>query len=236
MSVDVLAFGAHPDDVEIGMGGTLALCARRGLVTAICDLTRAELSSNGTVETRQAEAEEAARVLGVAVRENAGLADRGFRVNEETVATVTAIIRRLKPQVVFAPYEEDRHPDHRLCSQLVQEAVANAALRRYAPSGCPKEPHRVAALYFYLIHGNTKPSFVVDISETQSLKETALLAYRSQFVAAPERVATPLNQGFLDALRARDRWFGHVAGVTYGEGFVSAVPVVVDVGAWKRSR
>lgn len=236
MRVDVLAFGAHPDDVEIGMGGTLALCARRGLVTAICDLTQAELSSNGTVETRRAEAREAARLLGVAVRENAGLADRGFRVNEETVAKVTAIIRRLKPRVVFAPYEEDRHPDHRLCSQLVQEAVANAALRRYVPPGFSEEPHRVAALYYYLIHGFTKPSFVVDTSETQALKEKALLAYRSQFVADPGRVTTPLNQGFLDALRARDRWFGHLAGTTYGEGFVSTVPVVVDVATWKRDR
>ena len=128
--VDLLAFGPHPDDLEIGLGGTLAKHAAKGYSVGLCDLTRGEMSSNGTPEERMQEAEEARQVLGAAWRENLGFPDRGIGTSPNHVHKVVELIRRFRPRVVALPFWEDRHPDHVASARMLREAVFNAKLRR----------------------------------------------------------------------------------------------------------
>lgn len=224
--IDMLVFGAHPDDAEIGMGGTIAKHAAHGLRIAICDLTLAELSSNGDVHTRQEEAKKAAQVLGVVERSNLRLPDRGLEQSRAQLDAVTLEIRRTRPRIVFAPYWQDRHPDHVACSRLVREAVFNAKLRNLLPEA---EPWTVERLLFYFINDTVRPDIAVDVSEHYDQKRNALLAYRSQFMfAGTDQVRTPLNQGYLEHVEARDRVMGQQYLVRYAEGFVSAVPYLLD--------
>jgi len=225
--LDLLVFAAHPDDAEIGMGGTLAKEAAAGKKAGIVDLTRAELSSNGTVELRQREAREAADILGLAVRDNLGLPDRGLAPVPEQLEAIVAAIRRYRPRVVFAPWPEDRHPDHVRCGLMVEEAVFNAKLRRYMPE---LPAWQVEALYFYMIHETVPPRLIVDVSEVYEKKRRALGAYRSQFASAANaegRVITPLTEGYLDWVEARDRLLGQPHRMEYAEGFMTKGPIVV---------
>lgn len=185
MKLDILVFGAHADDAEIGMAGTIAKHTAAGFKVGMCDLTRAEMSSNGTVELREQEAQQAAAVLGAAVRSNLGLPDRGLYMTEGHLAAVTAEIRRYAPSIVFAPYWEDRHPDHIACSKLVEEAVFNAKLRKYMPDK-PAIPE--PQLYFYFINDLGRTDLIVDVTAQYPLKEQALSCYRSQFGIAPGRM------------------------------------------------
>jgi bacillithiol biosynthesis deacetylase BshB1 len=228
MTLDILIFGAHADDAEIGMGGTIAKHTAAGLKVGVCDLTRAEMSSNGDVDTRMSEAEDASKVLGLAVRTNLGLPDRGLYVTPEHVAAVTAEIRRHAPKVVFAPYWEDRHPDHVMCSKLVEEAVFNAKLRRFMPE---KPAVQVEQMYFYFINDIGRTDLIVDITEHYEAKEQALLSYASQFQAAPgkDTVSTPLNQGYVERVKARDSLLGQRKLVSYAEGFASKIPHLVKL-------
>ncbi|MCM2674356.1 bacillithiol biosynthesis deacetylase BshB1 [Alkalicoccobacillus plakortidis] len=226
-SLDILAFGAHPDDVEIGMAGTLAKYSAMGKRVGICNLTRAELSSNGTVETRQDEAEEAARHMGLDVRVQLELPDRGlFPIQPEDMAKVTAVIRKYKPTIVFAPGSPDRHPDHIHAGNIVEEAVFNARIYKYQ---CDEElsAHKVRDLYTYYINGVSQPDFVVDITEWQEQKRKALSSYRSQFEQLAGSVVTPLNAEYIKSVEARDKVFGSQAGVKAAEGFQTKKPFVV---------
>ncbi|WP_144933292.1 bacillithiol biosynthesis deacetylase BshB1 [Paenibacillus sp. 32O-W] len=228
-SLDMLVFGAHPDDAEIGMGGTIAKHVEAGRSVGICDLTFAEMSSNGTVETRKREAAHAAKALGVTLRANLGLPDRGLQLIKEQLDEITLAIRRYKPRMVFCPYWEDRHPDHVLCSRMVQEAVFSAKLRNYLPD---TEAHSVEQVYFYFINDAIDPDVMIDISSQYSKKREALMAYRSQFEPAEAsrgQVKTPLNQGYLDNVEARDRLLGQKRLVPYAEGFVSKLPLIVNL-------
>jgi len=224
-SLDILIFGAHADDAEIGMGATIAKHTAAGLKVGICDLTYAEMSSNGTVELRQAEAEEAARLLGLSVRTNLGLPDRGLFLSPAYIERITTEIRKYKPRIVFAPYWQDRHPDHIACSHLIQEAVFNAKLRRYLPE---TEAVQVQQLYFYFINDVYEADVMVDVTGWYDAKIAALSAYRSQFVTAQDTVSTPLNQGYVERVEARDRLMGQKRMITYAEGFVSKLPLLVD--------
>ncbi|MFC5448121.1 bacillithiol biosynthesis deacetylase BshB1 [Paenibacillus aestuarii] len=224
-SLDILIFGAHADDAEIGMGATIAKHTAAGLKVGICDLTYAEMSSNGTVELRQAEAEEAARLLGLSLRTNLGLPDRGLFMSPDYIERITMEIRKYKPRIVFAPYWQDRHPDHIACSQLIQEAVFNAKLRRYLPE---MEAVQVQQLYFYFINDVYEADVMVDVSSWYDAKIAALSAYRSQFVTGQDTVSTPLNQGYVERVEARDRLMGQKRMITYAEGFVSKLPLLVD--------
>ncbi|QDY82995.1 bacillithiol biosynthesis deacetylase BshB1 [Paenibacillus polymyxa] len=228
MTLDILVFGAHADDAEIGMGGTIAKHTAAGLKVGVCDLTRAEMSSNGDVDIRMAEAEQASKVLGLAVRTNLGLPDRGLYVTPEHVAAVTAEIRRHAPKVVFAPYWEDRHPDHVMCSKLVEEAVFNAKLRRFMPESPAVQ---VEQLYFYFINDIGRTDLIVDITEHYDAKEQSLLSYASQFQAAPgkDTVSTPLNQGYVERVKARDSLLGQRKLISYAEGFASKTPYLVKL-------
>jgi len=226
--LDILVFGAHPDDAEIGMGGTIAKHVAAGLRVGMCDLTEAEMSSNGTVESRRKEAAEASAVLGLAVRTNLALPDRGLG-REGHVEAITAEIRRWRPRLVFAPYWNDRHPDHNRCSALVEEAVFNAKLRRYLPD---LPAVQVEQLYFYYINDVEDVRIAVDVSDAYERKLASLRAYRSQFEAVKDgedRVATPLTGRYVDNVEARDRLLGTARGWTYAEGFTLKKPHTVTL-------
>ncbi|OSX55390.1 bacillithiol biosynthesis deacetylase BshB1 [Anoxybacillus ayderensis] len=219
----MLAFGAHPDDVEIGMGGTIAKYAQQGYDIGICDLTLAELSSNGTIHTRQQEAKRAADILGVRTRIQLQLPDRGLTIQKEHIDPIVTVIRTYRPRIVFAPYWEDRHPDHGQCAKLVEEAVFSAAIRRYGEL----PPHRVQAVYFYMINGFHRPHFVVDISDTIDKKLASLRAYESQFERMSGSVDTPLTNGYIETVESRERLFGKEVGVSFAEGFISKKPLIL---------
>lgn len=226
LKLDILAFGAHADDVEIGMGGTIAKYASEGKRIGICDLTKAEMSSNGTVETRLQEAEKAAEILGVKVRKALDLPDRGLFLKEEYIKKIVEIIRFYRPAIVFAPYFDDRHPDHGSCARLVEEAVFSAAVRKYGENrNLPS--HRPDTLYFYMINGFHKPDFVVDISNEMSKKIEALNAYESQFTKGESTFDTPLVNGYIESVEAREKLFGKEVGVQFAEGFMSKKPLLI---------
>lgn len=230
---DIVAFGPHPDDVEIGMGGTLALEAGRGRRVAIVDLTRGEMGTGGTPAVRIQEAEAAARILGADLRLNLGLPDRGLAygtggrgVAGEQLRRIVEVIRRLQPTVVALPWAPDRHPDHVAAHHLLLEAVFTAALKKYETA---EAPHRVARTVFYFINDAAEPSFFVDITSTRDKKVESLFAHRSQFIAAEGDDPTPLNvpYGLPYKVEARDRYWGARAGVAYAEGFIIREPLLL---------
>ncbi|GGE56442.1 bacillithiol biosynthesis deacetylase BshB1 [Priestia taiwanensis] len=224
-ALDILAFGAHPDDVEIGMAGTIAKYVKTGAKIGICDLTLAELSSNGNVELRKQEAKKAGEVLGLSARANLELPDRGLYMKEEYIAAIVRIIRTYQPKVVFAPYYEDRHPDHANCANLVREALFSAGVRKFLPE---YKAHRVQAFHYYMINGFHHTSFIIDITNEVEVKKDALRAYASQFSAGESGVETPLTTGYVDSVIARDKVFGKEVNVTYGEGFITDKPLLVQ--------
>ncbi|PTX59932.1 bacillithiol biosynthesis deacetylase BshB1 [Melghirimyces profundicolus] len=226
--VKILAFGAHPDDVEIGAGGILARHTAQGIRVAICDLTDGELSSNGDVPTRRQEADRAAEILGLAGRYRLGFPDRGLTGTREQIDEMVRLIRRLRPQVVLAPHWDDRHPDHTACSRLVKEAVFDAAVgKKAAEDG--QEPHRVQQLFYYFINQTGKADVIVDITEEYPRKKEAILAFESQFVPGPGRTETPLNRPtYLAMVEGRDQIWGHQIGTTHGEGLVTAQPIPLN--------
>lgn len=225
--LDILVFGAHPDDAEIGMGGTIAKHTRAGYRVGLCDLTYAELSSNGDVKTRQQEAEQARSLLDCAVRSNLGLPDRGLRLVQEQIDLITMEIRKYKPRLVFAPYWEDRHPDHVMCSKLLQEAVFNAKLRNVLPH---TEAVKVEALYYYFINDTADADMMVDISDCKNIKKQALEAYRSQFMRLDgNSVSTPLTEAYIDRVVARDLVLGQKKAVSAAEGFICKSPINIDL-------
>lgn len=226
LKLDILAFGAHADDVEIGMGGTIAKYASEGKRIGICDLTKAEMSSNGTVEIRMQEAEKAAGILGVKVRRALDLPDRGLFLKEEYIKKIVEIIRFYRPAIVFAPYFDDRHPDHGSCARLVEEAVFSAAVRKYDENR-ELPSHRPDTLYFYMINGFHKPDFVVDISNEMTKKIEALNAYESQFTKRESTFDTPLVNGYIESVEAREKLFGKEVGVQFAEGFMSKKPLLI---------
>ncbi|MGX1193266.1 bacillithiol biosynthesis deacetylase BshB1 [Metabacillus sp. SLBN-84] len=226
-NLDILAFGAHPDDAEIGMGGTLAKYAEQGYRVGICDLTEAELSSNGTVAIRKKEAQLASDILGLQERIFLDLPDRGLYMNKQYIDKIITVIRQYKPKLVFAPWFQDRHPDHGNCAKLVEEASFSAGVKNVRDSKS-QAPHRVSRVYFYMINGFHKPDFVVDVTGTMEKKRLSLNAYESQFVKGESSVDTPLTNGYIESVESRERLFGKEAGVTYAEGFFSRSPLLID--------
>ena len=249
MSVDLLVFGPHPDDIEIGLGGTVARHTALGLRVGLCDLTAGEMSSNGTVDERLAEAESARAVLGAAWRENLRWPDRQIGKDLAQVEQAVAFIRRHRPRVIAVPYWSDRHPDHGAASQVLTEAAFNSGLRRYRSEGQPWKPDW---LCYYFINDAASPSFVIDVSDDYERKREALDCHVSQFwrpdsdAEGPAKaghyvpgggpaeagrhgpiVKTRLNVGlFRQLVESRDAQFGALAGVRWAEGVVVREPVV----------
>jgi N-acetylglucosamine malate deacetylase 1 len=229
MAVDLLVFGPHPDDLEIGLGGTIARHVAAGSTVGLCDMTAGEMGSNGTVDERLAEAEAARKVLGAAFRENLRLPDRGIGKSPDHLIQLTSFIRRHRPRVVAAPYWSDRHPDHVAASALITEAVFNAGLRKYRAEGsglrAEDEAHKAEWICYYFINDSEKPSFVVDVSDFYEKKRQSLDCHVTQFQSpgpsgsgtAKTRLNTPV---FRQLIESRDAQFGALAGVTWAEGFV----------------
>ena len=220
--VDLLAFGPHPDDIEIGMGGTLARHVSEGFRVGLCDLTAGEMGSNGTVEERLAEGTAACRVLGADWRVNLRLPDRALG-QPDHVRAIARLIRQARPVAVAIPYGVDRHPDHVAAHRLLTEAVFNAGLRRYDADGEAWRPEWVC---WYFINDGAPASFVVDVSAHYEVKRQALACYVSQFTpagssAAATRLTAPT---FRQLIESRDAQFGAVAGVAFAEGFVVRDP------------
>lgn len=224
VGVDLLVFGPHPDDLEIGLGGTIARHVGSGHLVGLCDLTRGELGSNGTVEQRAAEAEAARAVLGAAWRECLGWPDGGIGT-EDHVRSAAAFIRRHRPRAVAVPHWHDRHPDHLAASETLTRAVFKSGLRRYDADG---EAFRPAWVCYYFINDASTPSFVVDVSDHYETKRRALASYGSQFTtAAKGAVETRLTSPrFAQLIESRDAQFGALAGVAFAEGVVVKEPVL----------
>ncbi len=220
LQLDVLAIAAHPDDVELSAGGTLIKLARMGYKTGVLDLTRGEAGTRGTPAIRAAESQRAAQLLGLAIRENLDLGDARLWVNEESRVKLVRMLRRLRPRIVFTQYWDDPHPDHAHTSQLVREASHVAGLAKYdAEPG--QECWRPACIAYFLFPRTVAPTFIVDISESFDRKWEAIRAHASQFhdpqSSQPQsRVST---EAFLREMEARDRYFGAMIGVEYGEAF-----------------
>jgi bacillithiol biosynthesis deacetylase BshB1 len=223
MTTDLLVFGPHADDIEIGLGGTVARHAAAGHRVALCDLTAGELSSNGTPEERRVEADAAARVLGAVSRENLGWPDGGIEPTPDLIRSAVDAIRRHRPRSIAVPYWDDRHPDHVAASHVLRLAAFKSGLRRYATSVDAWRPDWIC---YYFINDSVPPSFVVDVSEHYQRKRDALDCYRSQF-APREGVPTRLTAStFRQLIESRDAQFGALAGVAFAEGIVVREPVV----------
>ena len=225
MSVDLLVFGPHPDDLEIGLGGTIARHVAAGLTVGLCDLTAGELGSNGSVEERLAESEAARAVLGAAWRENLRWPDRRIGRDPGHLDQVVELLRRHRPRTIAVPYWSDRHPDHVAASHLLTEAAFNAGLRLYPAGG---EAWKADWLCYYFINDAVPPSFVVDVSAYYERKRQALDCHASQLRSdAPAAVATRINSPlFRQLIESRDAQFGALAGVAWAEGVVVRDPVV----------
>jgi bacillithiol biosynthesis deacetylase BshB1 len=225
MPVDLLVFGPHPDDIEIGAGATVARHAAAGLRVGLCDLTAGELGSNGTVEERLAEADRALVELGAAWRENLRWPDRQIGKHPEQMDDAVRLIRQHRPRTIAMPYWSDRHPDHQAASRLLTEAVFNSGLRRYHADGDAWKPEWVC---YYFINDAATPSFVVDVSAHYDRKRRALDCHASQFRrGAEDGVPTRLNvPTFRQLVESRDAQFGALAGVAWAEGFVVREPIV----------
>ena len=223
--VDLLAIGPHPDDIEIGIGGTVAKHVALGHTVGLCDLSAGEMGSNGTVEERLAEADAAAKVLGVAWRVNLRLPDRALGRDVEHVRAVAGLVRQARPRVVALPYWADRHPDHVAASTLTTEGVFSAGLRRYSAEGEAWKPEWVC---YYFINDSALPSFVIDVADHYETKRRALACHVTQFSpAGADAVSTRLTSSrFQQLIESRDAQFGALAGVAFAEGFVVKQPVV----------
>lgn len=218
MQVDILAFGPHPDDVELTMGGTLLKMASLGYRTGVVDLTAGEMGTRGSREKRADEASEAAKILNVSVRKNLNLGDGKLNLDFESKARVVEVIRELKPQLVFTNYWESPHPDHALSGSLVADAAYLAGLNRFDAAGDPHRPNRVI---YYLLPHRVAPSFIVDVTEFYERKMQAIRAYRSQLHDAnssePETVIAAPE--FLGKIESKLRYYGTLIDAEYGEPF-----------------
>ncbi|WP_159479270.1 bacillithiol biosynthesis deacetylase BshB1 [Chryseobacterium sp. 18068] len=225
MKTDILAFGAHPDDVELGCGGTIAKLISEGKTCVIVDLTKGELGTRGTDQTRKEEATEAAKILGVAARENLGLKD-GFLVNsEEYQMEIVKMIRKYRPEIILANAIDDRHPDHAKAAKLVSDACFLAGLRKIETvlNDQVQEVWRPKQVFHYIQWKHIQPEFVIDISEHLEKKLEACMAFKTQFYdPTSKEPETPItSKDFYESLTYRAQDLGRLSGVTYAEGFTS---------------
>lgn len=236
-TIDLLVFGPHPDDIEIGFGGAVALHAARGFRVGLCDLTQGELGSNGTVEERLAEAEAGRAVLGADWRVNFGWPDGGPFETAHQLDDVVRLVRACRPEVVAIPYWKDRHPDHRAASEALSRSIFKAGLRRFEPAQPPRawlgsspstEAWRPRRVCYYFINDDGPVSFALDVSEVYDKKRQALACHATQFAPRdPDSVDTRLTAStFFQLIESRDARLGALTGVAYAEGVVVRDPLL----------
>jgi bacillithiol biosynthesis deacetylase BshB1 len=225
--VDVMAFGAHPDDIELYCGGTLIKLVDAGRSVVMVDMVRGELSTRGTVETRQEEAVRAAEIIGATARENLGLEDGNVHLCDEAKRKVAEVIRTYRPHMVLIPHGEDRHPDHYHTSELVYEGTYVAGLQRYETEHVYYRPAKVV---YYMGWYEFEPTYIVDITAQRDRKVEAIHAYTTQFTADDdsweETVLT--SSAYHWSLEHRMAHYGAMIGVQYGEGFLIRGRLKVD--------
>ncbi|MBK5259484.1 MAG: bacillithiol biosynthesis deacetylase BshB1 [Thermoanaerobaculia bacterium] len=225
--VDILFFGAHPDDVELSAGGTAAKMVRDGLRVGIVDLTRGEMGTRGTPAIRKREAQSAARALGCSFREQLDFGDGMLRTGREQELEIIDVLRRTRPQLVFAPYPDDRHPDHTRTGRIVTEASFYAGLRQLRTK---LAAHRPQTVIYFLQNYMFTPSFVVDVTAAWKTKMRAIAAFKSQFhdPKSKEPQTFISDPGFLQMIEARGKHFGALISRPYGEAFVTKQPPRID--------
>lgn len=225
IQLDVLAFAAHPDDVELAAGGTIAKMVKQGKRVGIIDLTRGQLGSRGTPDDRAEEAAASARILGIAVRENLGMQDGFFQNDRDHQEMIIQKIRQYRPDLVLANAPEDRHPDHGRAAALVSESAFYSGLRKIATrlNGEPQSHWRPRVVYHYIQDRHHKPDVVVDISDEFETRVNAIKAFKTQFYdPKSQEPQTPISsREFIDFLEGRAREFGRIIGVEFGEGFIA---------------
>ncbi len=223
--LDILAFGAHPDDVELGCGGTLLGAVAEGKKVGVIDLTKGELGTRGTVDQRIKEAQKASQVLGITVRENLGMADGFFENNKANQLLIIETIRRFQPSIIFCNAPEDRHPDHGRAAQLIEDAAFLAGLAKIETTynGVAQSAWRPTQVFHYIQSRSLTPNFVVDISAQMEKKMESILAHSSQFYdpnsKEPETFIS--STAFLEFVKGRAKELGQQIGVQYAEGFIT---------------
>ncbi|UTD16709.1 bacillithiol biosynthesis deacetylase BshB1 [Tenacibaculum mesophilum] len=232
MKLDILAFGAHPDDVELGCAATLSKEISEGKKVGIVDLTRGELGTRGSAELRDKEASIAADILGVSIRENLGFADVFFKNDKEHQLEVIKMIRKYQPEIVLCNAIDDRHIDHSKGSQLVSDACFLSGLLKIVTEldGAQQEKWRPKQVYHYIQWKNIEPDFVVDVTGFMDKKISSVMAYSSQFFdPKSNEPETPItSKNFTDSIEYRARDLGRLIGVDFAEGFTSERYVAVE--------
>lgn len=221
--VDAIFFGAHADDVELSCGGTMVQLVKSGRRVGIVDLTRGEMGTRGTPQTRKSESSAAAKIVGAGFREQLDFGDGGLRTGRDEEMQLIDVVRRRRPAVIFAPWPDDRHPDHSRAGRLITEASFYAGLRKLESDHAA---HRPQVVIYYLQNYMVPPSFVMDVSDAWETKMRAIHAYRSQFFN-PKSKEPPTfiaQEKFLEMIEARGRHFGALIGARYGEAFVTRQP------------
>jgi len=229
MKLDLLAFGIHPDDIELSCSGTLLVEKNNGKKVGIIDLSQGELGTRGTAETRKEEAENSARILGVDVRENLGMADGFFKNDEDNQIKIIKALRKYRPEIILCNVIEDRHPDHGRSAQLVNDATFLSGLKKISTfendANKLQEPWRPKYVFNYIQDTYLKPDFVIDISNVFDKKIEAIEAFTTQFyngtVSDKEPQTYISTPEFLESIINRAKMFGQMIGVKYAEGFLS---------------
>jgi bacillithiol biosynthesis deacetylase BshB1 len=232
MKLDILVFGAHPDDAELSCGGTIAKEISLGKKVGIVDLTRGELGTRGTADLRDEEAAHAAQILGISIRENLRFRDGFFKNDEAHQLEVIKMIRKYRPDVVIANAVDDRHIDHAKGSKLVSDACFLSGLRRIETQldGAPQEAWRPKTVYHYIQWKDLVPDFVVDVTGFMDVKVASLMAYKSQFYDpnSTEPVTPIATKNFKESILYRAANLGRLIGTEYAEGFTAERPVAVS--------
>jgi bacillithiol biosynthesis deacetylase BshB1 len=227
MKLDLLAFGVHPDDIELSCAGTLLVEKNNGKKVGIIDLTRGELGTRGTAQTREEEAQNSAKILGVDVRENLEMADAFFKNDEENQRKIISALRKYKPDIILCNAPDDRHPDHGRSAQLVADAAFLSGLRKIETFDGEKKQEiwKPKYVFNYIQDIYINPSFVIDISEVIEEKLASVRAFKTQFYVPGENENEPQtyisSPEFLESVINRSKMFGKMIGVKHAEGFIS---------------
>jgi N-acetylglucosamine malate deacetylase 1 len=226
-TVDIIFFGAHPDDVELSAGGTAAKCVKDGLRIGIVDLTRGEMGTRGTPQTRKKEAASSAKILGATFRQQLDFQDGNLQTGREQELEIIELLRIHKPKLVIAPWPDDRHPDHTRTGRIVTEASFYAGLKSLKTSA---PAHRPQTVLYYMQNYMVPPSFVVDVTRHWKTKMRSVAAYKSQFFDPKSKEPRTFisDPKFLEMIEARGKHFGAMIGANYGEAFVTKQPPRVD--------
>tara|TARA_B100000497_G_scaffold105799_1_gene122288 strand:+ start:5330 stop:6040 length:711 start_codon:yes stop_codon:yes gene_type:complete len=232
MKLDILAFGAHPDDVELSCGGTIIKHIKEGKRVGIVDLTRGELGTQGNETIRDSESSVSQSILGVEKRINLDIGDGWFEINKENKLKVVRAIRRYKPTIILANAEDDRHPDHPRAAQLLKESLFLSGLKKIETidNGVVQDIWRPKYLFHYIQYRYIKPDFVVDVSSHFETKMKAIMSFKSQFYEPGKESETLISsKKYLDFIRGRSHEMGSSIQVEHGEGFTTAVPLQIDL-------